>query len=127
MKRRFCTSNGRWLLQWLLPLALLVVASIGQWHAVAHAPQLVHPAGGVVASSGAPGDLLGRLFGSHDDDDGQVECRLFDQSSHLDVLTGIASVALPPPSVVAWGIVAFQLVFPRWFAPFLARAPPPFR
>lgn len=119
------TRYGRWL-QWLLPLALLVVTSLGQWHAVVHAPQLTQPAGIVAASLIEPGDPLGGLFSGHDDD-GQVECRLFDQSSHLDGLTTMAPVSVPPAGIAAWGIAVCELVYPRWFAPFLARAPPPFR
>jgi hypothetical protein len=121
----------------VLALVLLSSQTLGLLHGIAHGPSI---AGGPIAQQGhvaevvatdqhdhEAGDLLSRLFSGHRSQRGDSDCRLYDQSSHLDVMPGLPLVLLPlllPPFVFS---VLSGLAVARWHALFQARGPPPVR
>lgn len=117
-------ARNRWHIG-VLALALVLAQSIGLTHGIAHAPLLND--GLVAQAEFAPDNFVERLFGDHHDEDGSTQCRLFDQSNHLDGLTNVH--ALPLPTHLATIAVAAYagLISVRWLAPFQARGPPFFR
>ncbi len=65
--------------------------------------------------------FLSRLFGGHTSD---TDCRLYDQSSHVDDMPGTPSLVLP----LVMGVFVFSvfagLALARWHTQFQARGPP---
>lgn len=65
--------------------------------------------------------FLSRLFGGHTSD---TDCRLYDQSSHVDSMPGTPSLVLP----LVMGAFVFSvlagLALARWHTQFQARGPP---
>lgn len=106
----------------VLALALAWLQLLGSVHHVVHGTEV-----GVVApaASGAePRGLAASLFGLHDD--GDAECRLFDQLVHGDALgTSVGAFVAPLP---LRSCVAQRVPAPpghRQAKAFLARGPPP--
>ena len=131
-----------WLLMGCLAGALLLAQTLGLMHGVVHsgehsgAHSREHRAGNQhhlqlpdVAHIHAHGDAefpfagwLALIFSSHDD--GDADCRLFDQASHGSAVPAFMQSILPtlPPSVV---VAIFQgEALARWAALFDARGPP---
>lgn len=120
-----------WRAAWgYLALVLLLVPMLGQMHG------LVHGAGGQAAAASHAGSAaghphvdqhaeghgwLGDLFSAHIDD---LDCRVFDQLCHSDVLPAVPLLALP----MALSSFVFQFlegeVLARRAALFEARGPP---
>lgn len=103
----------------LLAAAMLLLQALGLWHS------LVHPsahAGVVMAQDRHDGDQGGDHFASHDD--GDAQCRLYDQLAHADLVFGEAASFL---SARAGGVLQAAVPAGR-LAPqaagFLARGPP---
>ena len=123
-----------WLLMGYLAGALLLAQTLGLMHGVVHSGE--HRAGNQhhvqlpdAEPSHAHGDdalhfggWLASLFSSHDD--GDADCRLFDQASHGSAAPAFVQSSLPtlPPSVA---VAIFQgEALARWAALFDARGPP---
>lgn len=113
------SSTRRWLLP-LMAAALLWLQALGLWHQVVHG-HAVH--GGATQASASEHD-------SHDDhafaghDEGDPQCRLFDQLAHADIAFASASEA--PGLAACSGPVAAPpagRLAPQ-AAGFLARGPP---
>jgi hypothetical protein len=104
----------------LLAAAMLMLQALGLWHGVVH-PRSHEPVASVQAHDHAGGDHADG-FAGHDDGDGQ--CRLYDQLAHGDLVFGqapafaCARVGNALPAAVPAGRLAPQA------AGFLARGPP---
>ena len=124
-------AKGRWHIG-VLALALVLAQSIGLIHGIAHAPLLQAPVAGVpmavhaAPAQGAADSFFDRLFGEHQDQNGNAQCHLFDQSNHLDGLCAVAQVALPTLFATALPVAFAGLFQVRWLAAFHARGPPSF-
>lgn len=104
----------------LLAVAMLMLQALGLWHGV------VHPRGHELAAAVTVPDHdhadHADGFGGHDDGDGQ--CRLYDQLAHADLVFGqapafaCARIGNALPAAVPAGRLAPQA------AGFLARGPP---
>lgn len=118
-----------------LALVVLLSQTLGLLHGIVHVPSLVAgsaahavpvPETAVVAAEfdHAADSFSSRLFSGHGSSDGDPACRLYDQSSHFDVMPGVPVLALPlvlQPSVCS---VLAGLAMARWHALFQARGPP---
>ena len=110
-------------------LVLLSSQTLGLLHGIVHGsssatwPTVQESAAVAVAKPDA-GGLLVRLFSGHSTDDGDSDCRLYDQSCHFDLMPGLPVLALPlvlSPFVFS---VLTGLAVARWHALFQARGPP---
>jgi len=122
----------------LLALVLLLNQTLGLIHGIAHGPsiaagtathlaQVTNVAASVVEFDRDAAGFLSRLFSGHSSQDGNPECRLYDQSSHFDAMPGVPVLALPlvlQPFVFS---VLPGLAVARWHALFQARGPPSVR
>lgn len=122
----------------VLALVLLFNQTLGLLHGIAHRPSIVagtathvaplpNAAAVMAESDHDAGDFLARLFSAHISHDGDPECRLYDQSSHFDVMPGVPVLALPlvlQPFVFS---VLPGLAVARCHALFQARGPPSVR
>ena len=123
-----------WFLVGYLACALLLAQTLGLMHGVVHSREHVAVSEHHVQVPDAehsyahgdeelhPGGWLESLFSSHDD--GDADCRLFDQASHGSAAPAFVQSSLPtlPPSVA---VAIFQgEALARWAALFDARGPP---
>lgn len=112
----------------LLVLALLWAQGLGLWHGVVHGDASHSPRIGVAQSAaqepGQPPDLLQRLFAGHPHD---ADCQFFDQHSHADILSGLASTTAVLALPAAVLVIRHALAVARWHAQFQARGPPSVR
>lgn len=116
-------------LVWLLALALVLASSLGHLHRVLHDPALAGGHGATQAH-GADGHAHGHagahglsaLFAGHDD--GDLQCRLYDQLAHGSALPSVAAVLLPV--VLPMAVFDFMQgeALARWVLLFDARGPP---
>lgn len=120
--------KGRWHIG-VLALALVLAQSIGLIHGIAHAPLLTGSQQSAYAeqASDATDSFVERLFGDHQDQNGNAKCHLFDQSNHLDGLCDVSVVVLPTHFATAIPVAFAGLFTVRWLAAFHARGPPSFR
>lgn len=101
----------------LLAAAMLLLQALGLWHGVLHANGRAGPVPG--HAQHAPGGTL------VDHDEGDVQCKLYDQLAHADIAFGELSLATTeggrsgPERALPAGRLAPQA------AGFLARGPPP--
>ncbi|MBC7919441.1 MAG: hypothetical protein H7Y28_16680 [Rhodoferax sp.] len=109
----------------MLVLALVLAQSIGLIHGIAHAPLLSNTH--VEHAGDAPNSFAERLFGDHQDQNGNVKCHLFDQCNHLDGLCDVHSVLLPTQLVTVIAVAFTGLFAVRWLTAFHARGPPSLR
>lgn len=123
-------------LAWLLAAALCLASTLGLLHRTVHLPGVPHAtaisAGTVAADRAATtthghahgGALHGllALFGGHDD--GDLQCRLYDQLSHGSALPSVALLVLPV--VLPTAVFDFMQgeALARWVLLFDARGPP---
>ncbi len=104
----------------LLAAAMLMLQALGLWHGVVHPG--VHADTAVAQGHDHSDGHHAEGFGGHDDGDGQ--CRLYDQLAHADLVFGqapafaCARVGNALPAAVPAGRLAPQA------AGFLARGPP---
>lgn len=121
-------------LAWLLVVALCLASTLGLLHRTVHLPGVPHTTAGstsVVAADqtaathrahgGALHGLLA-LFGGHDD--GDLQCRLYDQLAHGSALPSVALLVLPV--VLPTAVFDFMQgeALARWVLLFDARGPP---
>lgn len=109
-----------------LALALWLATTLGLVHGMLHG--YAAPQGAAAAlQAGAPShgtvaQGLGHLFGGHDD--GDTQCRLYDQLSGGNALPGLPPLVLP----IALPTASFHFflgeALARWVALFDARGPP---
>jgi hypothetical protein len=120
---------GRVALAGLLALALVWSQSLGLWHRVVHR-DLAHAVAAIstqqTVASEAPraSSVLERLFAGHR---GDADCQFFDQHSHSDALTGVASAAVLLAALPGLLLTSHALAVARWHAQFQARGPPSIR
>lgn len=113
------TSTRRWLLP-MMAAALLWLQALGLWHQVVHG-HAVH-SGAAPASAGGHDSHDHHAFAGHDE--GDPQCRLFDQLAHADIAFAAANAAPcltagdGPVAATPAGRPAAQA------AGFLARGPP---
>lgn len=121
-----------------LALVLLLNQTLGLLHGIVHVPsittgsaahtaQVLNGAAAVAQFDHDADGFLTRLFSGHSRHDGDPECRLYDQSSHLEAVPGVPVLALPlvlQPFVFS---VLPGLAVARWHALFQARGPPSVR
>ncbi|MBS0429904.1 MAG: hypothetical protein JSR41_21690 [Proteobacteria bacterium] len=122
-------------LAWLLVVALCLASTLGLLHRTVHLPGMPHAAvlatGTVAADPAAAthghahgGALHGllALFGGHDD--GDLQCRLYDQLAHGSALPSVALLVLPV--VLPTAVFDFMQgeALARWVLLFDARGPP---
>ena len=129
--RRRCHLRWTLLPASLLALVLLLSQTLGLLHGIVHGPSLASGHATHELHTAALADqeagFLSRLFSGHSTDDGDADCRLYDQFSHFDVMPGLPVLALPlvlSPFVFS---VLTGLAVARWHALFQARGPPPVR
>lgn len=103
----------------LLAAAMLMLQAIGLWHSVVHAGG---HAGVVMAQDHHQGEHADDGFAGHDD--GDAQCRLYDQLAHADLVFGEAASFLcaHADGVLQAAVPAGRLA-PQ-AAGFLARGPP---
>ncbi|MDQ7998786.1 MAG: hypothetical protein AAGD03_06375 [Bordetella sp.] len=123
-------------LAWLLVAALCLASTLGLLHRTVHLPGVAH-ATALAASNATPepaaaaahahahgGALHGllALFGGHDD--GDLQCRLYDQLAHGSALPSVALLVLPV--VLPTAVFDFMQgeALARWVLLFDARGPP---
>lgn len=122
-------------LAWLLVAALCLASTLGLLHRTVHLPGMPHAAvatahaGGAAANGHADGHAhtgslhgLLALFGGHDD--GDLQCRLYDQLAHGSALPSVALLVLPV--VLPTAVFDFMQgeALARWVLLFDARGPP---
>ncbi len=116
----------------VLALVLLLSQTLGLLHSIAHGPsnavqpvaQQVWVADAYLNDHEAAG-LFNRLFGGHDSHGGASDCRLYDQSSHCDVMPGVPFVLVLPLELAPLVFSRLAgLAVARWHALFQARGPP---
>jgi hypothetical protein len=123
---------------WVFIACLLVAQTLGLFHGVVHGPGhgLTHSPGHDTAHDHAHDEahddapalahqtLFEQLFSGHASDDLDPQCRLFDQSSHLDSLPALPVMGLP--LAISPFVFSLQtgLAVARWHALFEARGPP---
>jgi len=119
-------------LAWLLALAVVLAATLGHLHRVMHDPAPaagahVHDAHAAASHDGHHAHAHGllALFGSHDD--GDLQCRLYDQLAHGSAMPSVAALLLPV--VLPTAVFDFMQgeALARWVLLFDARGPPPAR
>ena len=137
-----------WALVAMLALSLLLGQTLGLVHAVLHGEAIAyahrqhaahdehqhesdhdnghdHGIESWQAKRAAPGAALEALFGEHED---SSNCRLFDQSSHADVATGLPLLALAMRLVCSRLLIGLvEQPLPAAWALFEARGPPAVR
>ncbi len=123
------------LLAWLLVAALCLASTLGLLHRTVHLPGVAQAA--VLATGTAAADPaaathahahggalhgLLALFGGHDD--GDLQCRLYDQLAHGSALPSVALLVLPV--VLPTAVFDFMQgeALARWVLLFDARGPP---
>lgn len=112
-----------------LALVLVLSQTLGLLHGIAHGPAL---AGGapppVVLAPQAvghdAGGFLNHLFSGHAQHESDPDCRLYDQSSHVDAMPGLPVLVLPLVLAPFVFSVLSGLAVARWHALFQARGPP---
>lgn len=123
-------------LAWLLAAALCLASTLGLLHRTVHLPGVPHAtaiSAGTVAADRASATTHGHahggalhgllaLFGGHDD--GDLQCRLYDQLSHGSALPSVALLVLPV--VLPTAVFDFMQgeALARWVLLFDARGPP---
>jgi hypothetical protein len=127
---------------WVFMACLLLAQTLGLIHGVVHgsghgfthapghdtAHEATHEATHDDAHDDAPAlthqTFFDQLFSGHSSDDLDPQCRLFDQSSHLDSLPALPVMALP--LAISPFVFSLQtgLAVARWHALFEARGPP---
>jgi hypothetical protein len=123
---------------WVFIACLLLAQTLGLFHGVVHGPGhgLTHSPGHDTAHDHAHDEahddapalahqtLFDQLFSGHASDDLDPQCRLFDQSSHLDSLPALPVMGLP--LAISPFVFSLQtgLAVARWHALFEARGPP---
>lgn len=124
-------------LAWLLVVALCLASTLGLLHRTVHLPGMPHaaalaasnatpePAAAAAAHAHAHGGALHgllALFGGHDD--GDLQCRLYDQLAHGSALPSVALLVLPV--VLPTAVFDFMQgeALARWVLLFDARGPP---
>jgi hypothetical protein len=113
----------------VLALVLLLSQALGLLHGIVHGPSsatghAVHVAHEMGEPDRDAERFFSRLFSGHEDD---ADCRLYDQSSHFDLMPDVPVLALPlvlQPFVFS---VLPGLAVARWHALFEARGPPSVR
>lgn len=104
----------------LLAALMLMLQALGLLHAVMHG--MGHGAGHAAhATSAAPHDGAGGLFGDHDDD---ATCRLYDQLAHADAACGMPSLTLCDAVQARADVALPSGRHAPQAAGFLARGPP---
>lgn len=120
---------GRVALAGLLALALVWSQSLGLWHRVVHrdlVPATTASSAQQTVASKAPREagVLERLFAGHR---GDADCQFFDQHSHSDALTCVASATEVLAALPGLVLTSHALAVARWHAQFQARGPPSVR
>lgn len=102
----------------LLAAAMLMLQALGLWHSVVHANGL----GPVVHAHGEADEHADDSFAGHDD--GDAQCRLYDQLAHADLVFGEAAsfLCVHADGVSRAAVPAGRLAAQA--AGFLARGPP---
>lgn len=104
---------------------MLMLQALGLWHAVVHAHgmgQVALPVSHVDAHDGEHDGEHDGDFAGHDD--GDVQCRLYDQLAHADLVFGEAPAFVPTRSTgTLEGATPAGRLAPQ-AAGFLARGPP---
>lgn len=124
-------------LAWLLVVALCLASTLGLLHRTVHLPGVSHAtalaANTTLVHAAAAHDVHGHmhgtalhgllaLFGGHDD--GDLQCRLYDQLAHGSALPSVALLVLPV--VLPTAVFDFMQgeALARWVLLFDARGPP---
>ena len=127
---------------WVFIACFLLAQTLGLIHGVVHGSShgLTHASGHNAAHIAVHDDaheathydepalvhqtFFDQLFSGHASDDLDPQCRLFDQSSHLDSLPALPVMALP--LAISPFVFSLQtgLAVARWHALFEARGPP---
>lgn len=112
-----------------LALVLLLSQTLGLLHGITHGPALAGGAPVAVAlavQAGAhdAGGFLSHLFSGHAPHESDPDCRLYDQSSHVDAMPGLPVLVLPLGLAPFVFSVLSGLAVARWHALFQARGPP---
>ena len=109
---------------------LLLAQTLGVLHGVAHPARPVAAQGPSHMAEATPAParaelgsaLIAALFGAHDD--GGVDCRLFDQASHADLMPPLAAAALPPAPADVPELTHAASALCAQASGYLARGPP---
>ena len=117
---------GALILTVVLALIFLLGQVLGLLHGTVHGPSSATvPGVSAAPERGVPGrDLervFSRLFSAHQE---AADCRLYDQSSHGDLVPGVPVLALPVVVPFFVFFVFSGLAVARWHALFQARGPP---
>jgi hypothetical protein len=112
-----------------LALVLLLSQTLGLLHGIAHGP--AQPGEAPVAVAFAPpaaghaaDSFLNHLFSGHAHHESDPDCRLYDQSGHVDAMPGLPVLVLPLVLAPFVFSVLSGLAVARWHALFQARGPP---
>lgn len=122
----------------VLALVLLLNQTVGLMHGIVHGPSIIAGPAAQVAQASHAAALVAEpdhdadafmtsLFSGHNSHGGEVDCRLYDQSSHCDAMPGVPLLALPLVQQPFVFSVLPGLAVARWHALFQARGPPSVR